>query len=349
MTEITLSSCDPHTLLSHLALYGLGAILESNGVRDLRIGWTKGGNPRPQLSAPEIDDASLAVFLSDHARTLTAADSWPMRSLVVLDKNGKGTARGLMSPLLSRIQGDEAWAHLQRSRWEVLDALTTGRRLLDLMFLAALGEPAYWSYNRQGEPQQDDGASRLEMQQRNQGAEFIGTKVRKLAEVVARRKPDAILSGLRGETTEDEWGKNGADSRTSTGLSSPGPTDNALAWCAIWGISQFPLTMRVNTTADTSGHLSKQRNEWFYTPMWLGQWRPARLRTVVASESLRLAAAARTTPEEPIDPRVSTARAWLRDRGVAGVMRFPVGEFGTGNARERRALRGVPVAVGEAS
>ena len=33
MTQITLAGCEPRTLLSHMALYGLGAILEAGGVR----------------------------------------------------------------------------------------------------------------------------------------------------------------------------------------------------------------------------------------------------------------------------------------------------------------------------
>jgi hypothetical protein len=81
-------------------------------------------------------------------------------------------------------------------------------------------------------------------------------------------------------------------SRTATGLASPGPTDNALAWCALWGISQFPLAMRINDTAQTSGHFSRARKEWFYVPMWQGAWRPARLRSVLASQELRTFAGA---------------------------------------------------------
>ncbi len=142
------------------------------------------------------------------------------------------------------------WQLVQQSRWEVLDELTTaGHHWLDLRFLAALGEPCYWSFNRKGDALQDDGASRLEMQPRNQGSEFVGTRLRKLAATVAQRDAAKILAGLTGQSVDDELGDNTPGSRTATGLASPGPTDNALAWCALWGISQFPLAMRINGTA----------------------------------------------------------------------------------------------------
>jgi CRISPR-associated protein Csb3 len=341
MTQIMLGGCEPRTLLSHLALYGLGAILEAEGVQDVRLGWTRTGNPRPLLSAIEIDEMGLATRVWDHARKLNSEGSWPLRDITL-----KGTPRGLMSPRLTPFGSDEVtWARVQESRQAVLDELTVAHRWPDLRFLAALGEPCYWSFNKKGDPLQDDGASRLEMQPRNQGSEFVGNRLRKLANSVAQRQPQEILAGLRGESVVDEIGNNKPDSRTPTGLASPGPTDNALAWCALWGISQFPIAMRVNKTAQTSGHFSYSRNEWFYVPMWRGQWRLARLRTILASEPLRILAGSgvRKTDATTDDPQVPMAQAWLSSRGIDGVIRFPVQRFGSDNAPERRAMRGEPI------
>jgi hypothetical protein len=77
---------------------------------------------------------------------------------------------------------------------------------------------------------------------------------------------------------------------TMAGLAGPGPTDNALAWCALWGISQLPLAIRIRSIAVTTGHLGRGRQEFFYVPVWQSPWRPARLRAMLASTQLRIAA-----------------------------------------------------------
>jgi CRISPR-associated protein Csb3 len=256
-----------------------------------------------------------------------------------------------MSPRLSAFKED-TWASVQQLRREVLDSQTSEHRWLDLRFLAALGEPCYWRFNKTGGRLQDDGASRMEMQPRNQGSEFVGNRLRKLAEAVAGREPSKILQGLRGESVTDEIGNDRPDSRTATGLAGPGPTDNAIAWCALWGISQFPITMRVGMTAETTGHFIFRRDEWFYAPMWHGPWRPARVRSILASHSLRVLASdeiketfAGKEQKPHADTEVSEARAWLRARGVAGAIRFPIQKFGSANAPERRAMGGEAISV----
>jgi CRISPR-associated protein Csb3 len=329
-------------LLSHLALYGLGAILEAEGIPGARLGWTAGGNPRPRLTAPSADDAAIAHLIAAHAKSATAAGSWLQRDIPL-----KGTPRGLMSPRLIPFEDDDTWGQAQRARHEVLDNLTGAGRWLDLRLLAALGEPCYWSVSGQGALLQDDGASRLEMQPRNQGSEFVGTRLRSLAAAVAARDTGQIVAGLRGDAVVDEIGHGKPDSRTATGLAGPGPADNALAWCALWGISQFPLAMRTNATAATSGHLGRSRKEWFYVPVWNAQWQPARLRTILASAPLRTASAAgldlRTGAVT--DAEASAARRWLSAREVEGLVRFPIRRFGSDSAPERRAMRGELIPV----
>jgi CRISPR-associated protein Csb3 len=221
--------------------------------------------------------------------------------------------------------------------------------------------------DRQDRIQQDNAASRLEMQPRNVGSEFIGNRLRKLAAAVAARDTTQIVSGLLGQSVRDEAGGDAADSRTATGLAAPGPTDNAVAWCALWGISQLPLAMRVQadpripTTAVTTGHIGRSRNEWFYTPIWETPWRPARIRTILAAaQTLTVASEGldRNARQLPSDgpgktapmatgTEITAARRWLADRHITGIIRFPIERFGSDNAPERRAMRGQPITVRE--
>ena len=61
--------------------------------------------------------------------------------------------------------------------------LTATQQWLDLRLLAALGQPAYWSRDDKGGLMQDDGASRFDMQPRNQRVRNCGVAVAQ-----ARRK-----------------------------------------------------------------------------------------------------------------------------------------------------------------
>ncbi len=138
----------------------------------MRAGWTRGGNPRPYVTAPGLDEATTGTLIAQHARSAHAEGSWLQRDITL-----NGTPRALMSPRLNPFGDEKTWRQAQRSRHEILDALTTSSRWLDLRLLASLGEPCYWWRNRQGAILQDDGASRLEMQPRNQGSEFVGNRL----------------------------------------------------------------------------------------------------------------------------------------------------------------------------
>lgn len=338
MTTTELGSSDVKVMLWHMALLGLAAITEDAGM-DVRVSWTYGMTPRAKISAAGATATDLARAVLAHARQ-RADGSWVQRDVEL-----RGAARGLMSPRLAVFVNDnDTRTRIQQLRHDVIDTLTDEQWLLDLRLLGALGEPCYWSRNRNNEPQQDDGASRLEMQPRNQGSEFVGSRLRKLAEAVAARDLPDVLAGLTGELLRDEAGKDSTSSRTATGFANPGPTDNTVAWCALWGISQLPTVPRVNTTAITSGHLGRTRREWFYLPYWTDPWRPARLRSILAAARLRTAARehlddARETPE------LLAARSWLYARGVRGVVVFPIERFGSDNAPERRAMLGRPLST----
>jgi CRISPR-associated protein Csb3 len=246
-----------------------------------------------------------------------------------------------MSPRLTTLAIPEGWRDLEERRNDTINQVTAQRVELDLRMLGALGRPAYWRmYQRQR--RQDDGASRWEMQPRNQGSEFVGTKLAPLARAVAARSEEQVRDGLTGRTHVDEINHGKADSRTPTGLSAPGPTDNALAWCALWGLSQLPLALRVREAAISSGHVGPSTTGWFHTLTWQGSWRMARLRNMLASQQAREVATSHTLDPSDTHPRAgslgdSAARRWLAARGVTAVLCFPVSRHGSDNAPERRA------------
>lgn len=342
MSELVMERADVRALLWHVALYGLAAILEESGnVPDLTVSWTRGMQPRGRFASSSLDHDLVDDVVRSHAIRHADEASWVMRDVEL-----KGVSRGLMSPRITPL-GPEDWTKVRRARGEVIRALEGSQAWLDLRQLAALGEPCYWSRDRQGSPRQDDGASRLEMQPRNRGSEFVGSRLRKLAGSVAARPGGTVVTGLIGSTVVDEIGGDSSVSSTPTGLMSPGRTDNSVAWCALWGISLLPLAPRINQPVSTSGHLGRSRREWFYAPVWHDQWRPARVRTMLASRQLRDAAATDDVGSAVgVDAtRQAAATAWLSARGVVGIMRFPIRRFGSDSAPERRAMGGTPVPV----
>jgi CRISPR-associated protein Csb3 len=334
MNGVTLPG-SPRVLLTHLALYGLAAICHDANQATARLGWTGGMNPRPHLHTDRTPD-EIAQIVRAHAR---AATTWTGEVLAL-----GSTARGLMSPRISVINDDAQWRRLQEHRHRVLDALTESRRELDLRLIAALGEPCYWRYTTRENPPrrlQDDASSRLEMQPRNQGSEFVGTRLNKIAAAVADRAPEQIRDALLGTYTNDEAGNNKPDSRSATGLDAPGPVDNTLVWCALWGIAHVPLALAVTRPATTAASVKTGR-EYIYVPFWRGRWHPARLRTIIASSHLREAATESVT--QP--PASNASHPWLSARGVMAVITFPVGIFGSQNAPERRTATGHVTPIG---
>jgi CRISPR-associated protein Csb3 len=346
MTDFILAAADSETMLSHMALHGLAAIVEDGGMEDVRLSWTEGMAPRPVLSAPQATPETIGELVRRHAARHDAAESWPSRQI------SDGEKRALMSPRISVITTSDGWRNLQDRRHDVLDRLINARALLDLRLIAALGEPSYWSKNRKGDRLQDDGASRLEMQPRNQGSEFVGNRLRPLAAAVAARTASAVADGLLGHSVRDEIGKDHRASRTPTGFAAPRPTDNALAWCALWGISQFPIAQRTKDFAIATGHIGRGTAGYFYVPVWNGRWRTARHRTILASRQLSRFATTGLSPKDlgrDLDDDAAqreAARQWLACRGVTAVVRFAVHRFGSDSAPERRAMLGERLKTG---
>lgn len=345
MTEFLLRSGDIRLVLWHTALYGLATMLEDAGIPDVRLSWTNQMPHRPRITACGLTSDVVDEVVRNHAQE-HSDHSWVQRDIALSNKPS-----GLMSPRQSGIKETD-WSTLQDARHQEIDLLTHRHQWTDLRFLAALGEPCYWSKSRDKEQkiEQDNGASRWEMQPRNSGADFVKSRLRKLAEVVANRQSGEVSQGIAGTQLKDESGGDKPDSHTATGLAHLGPVDNAVVWCALWGIAEMPLAPRINNSALSTGHLGQFPGGWFYTPVWYSPWRPARLRSILAHKALKEAAAAGLPDKWASDPvRVTAARDCLAKRGVVGTVRFPIHNEGTDHSRKLLTKHGIPLATADRS
>ncbi len=345
MSDLELAG-DVRVALSHMAAIGLAALLEDAGMPDVRVRWTGGLDSRPIVSGSGADWAEVARLVRSHALRHADASDWTGATI-------DDGATGLMSPRIKTRGTDAGWHELATRRREVIDAQTDERRWLDLQMIGALGEPAYWRFNDQGQRLPDDGASRWEMKTRNRGEEFVRHRLHPLARHVATRSFEGIRDGLAGSSIEDEAGSNDVSSRTATGLAAPGRVDNAVGWCALWGLSQFPVVPRLARQSRTAGHLpptsrsDTRRRGWFYLPVPTTPIALPRLRSIVASAQLARAAAPTDAAATPNVTLIGeSARTWLLDRAIGAVVRFPIGEYGSASAPERRALLGTVVPLG---
>lgn len=338
MSELQLGG-DIRNALSHLALVGLAAILDDAGVAGVRVGWSDAFDPRPVVSAPDLGWPRGAEIVHAHAARHVEADDWTAA------RTAAGSA-GLMSPRIAPRQDDVAWRDHAVARRAVIDREMRREAWLDLRFIGSLGEPAYWRVNP------DEGATRWEMTPRNHGQEFVGGRLHPLAQHVAARPVATIVTGLTGASTNDELGKDKVDSRTATGLASPGPTDNAVAWCALWGISHFPVIPQAARASRTAGQLpappgaARDRSGWFYVPVPASPMTLPRLRSIIVSDQLaEVAGMAGESAAETDRLDDAAACAWLSDRNVGAVVRFPVDVDRSGKTPDRRALLGAVLSV----
>ena len=165
---------------------------------------------------------------------------------------------------------------------------------------------------------------------------------------MAARTSEGILSGLTGQTLDDEAGGNKPESRSGTGFTRPGPVDNALAWCAMWGISQFPVAHHNGSQSGTAGAYVPARRlypEYVFLPVPTRPVTLSRLRTLLASRQLTLAATT-TDTADPLDViAADAARKWLAQRSIRALMKFPVRVSDNKSAPERQVLDGSVVAV----
>ena len=339
MSELELPG-DIHVALSHAAAYGLAAILEASGAPGVTISWPSSLNSRAVVSAPGGDPDGIAATVLHHARAHAASESWTAATVGV-----PGGIAGRLSPRIKQPADDDGWLELARLRRQTIDEETGARHWLDVRMIGALGEPAYWRFDDQGKRRPDEGASRWEMKTRNAGEDFVRHRLHKLAQSVAARDVAGVRPGLLGVSTTDEAGGNAIESRTGTGLTSLGPVDNALAWCALWGLSRLPVVARTGRQSESAGYgtvrrTGAPRQTWLHLPVPRIAMTLAGLGTVIVSEQLGVVASSSAQPVDTGELGARSAREWLVARGVGAVVRFPIGVFGSASAPERRALLG---------
>ncbi|RSX51590.1 hypothetical protein [Bifidobacterium callimiconis] len=352
---------------SHLLLIGLASILEdADGQRTCMIWWKERGKAviRP---SDDLSWEDCAGIVQAHARRwrdspwLNASDVYSeAKKTTKQAKNAVTAERATLSPRLGTPSSPDKWQLLERNRVQAIDGLQT---VLDRRYIGALGEPSYWSGDMAANGYTPDrGATRWEMVARNRGQEFITGRLRPLAEAVSARDVPQIEDGLRGQKTVDETGKNKSDSRTPTGLRNPSVTDNAQAWCALFGVSAFPVMKSTTNKRGNTAAFSQitGQNPFAILPIWLAPWTLDRYRTVARSRALLTIglddafsnfmlddAGESRTRSDITTVTVRQGRQWLKDKGVEYCMVFPQYVSDNKSAPERWLMKGHPVFLKE--
>lgn len=331
MTDLVLRAARHDVLLSHLTLFGLGAIVEDRfGTDATRISWSTGMDPRPVVTVDGAQAPEFAAAVVEHATTHTQPGSWVQEQM-----EGIRPAPALLSPRIANV-APEQWESVNRQREEVIDRVWSRGEILDLRLIGALGRPGGWYQRPNNVVMQSAGASAYEMQPRNQGSEFVGTRLRALSAAVGARSTEAILAGLTSAPDIDD--RKGV--RPVADLTPAGDADVAMAWAACWGMTLLPVVQgRVWGSAATAGHLRKRRTEAFVLPVWSRPLRMARVRALLVDGRLGTAVERQVLREAdaPESPAERAARRWLRSASVRALTTFRITEHGGTSAPQRRA------------
>lgn len=332
--------------LTHFAVLGLAEIVEAMAPVKLRVWWDHPENPQAVLEADGISEEEIAREVIGLAARVCASPpaGWSGRTIKLNGNDFSG-----ISPRIKAIPPEQRadWIRHAEERTEILDLLQHSNRRLELQLIGALGEPSYWYRSSAGQWQPDQGASRWEMKTRNRGEEFVQHRFNKLAQEVSGWSVESVLDGIRGKSLTDSIGKNKIDSRTPTGFTRPAPTDNALAWVALWGISAFPLARLVNRQSVTPGAWPRGQihPRWMVLPVIDKPVSVSRYRNIIVSNQLAEASipyVEKTNHDAAPNSALasSAASAWLKARKVVALEIFPIQKVGSGSAPERQVLEG---------
>ena len=324
--------------LSHFSLVGLTALVTQAGHRAC-FAWSDDPVPRPVLHSEATLEVAAEV-VQESARRLASKESWLRRTVTQGPRQGTGllTVRAKAIPA-------EAWVNFEKER---IPALAMAQdHTLDGRFLSALGEPAWWLVDVQGRSL-DDGGSRWEMKTRNRGEEFLLNRLLPLTEAVANRGIPEIMASLSGASSRDDTGR-GPESRTATGLRTPGPTDSVVAWCALWGLHVMPTVARRGAVSQSACVWPRRgvHPQMAVLPVYTSPVTVRRFAEVCSDRRLDdlVRALGVADPSSEMAVRSEVARDWLQEQGVRAVMRFPILKTGSASAPERQLLAGETVVV----
>lgn len=360
----------------HLYVVGLASILEDADQQRICRLWWKDREHAMLETSDDVTWEECARIVHEHANRWNNSVSLHARGIYVdsketkkKSKNGVDSSRATLSPRLGTPNNAENWQKLEYNRQCAIDGLTT---LLDRRYIGSLGEPSYWSGDTSSNGYTPDrGASRWEMVTRNRGQEFISGRLLPLAQSVSERTDAAVSSGLRGVTVCDETGKDKDDSRTPTGLRRPSQTDNAKAWCALFGVSVFPVFKSIGALkASTAAFFQlAYQNPFAILPIWEEKWvsdeegvgnhwtlekyrsivRSAHLLQVGISEAQSKRETSQVIEVSHRQLLEQKAMQWLRSQGVMGCMLFSQYVSDNKTAPERWLQKGefIPLVQGD--
>lgn len=335
---------DASSALSHFALLGLAAVAEEMGDNSVRLLWSLDSEPKAQLRSI-YDPLLIAQRIRELATRWSEDSSW-----VKARKNYAGKQFAPFSPRIKAIDAEKSpydWEEHHHIRTSHVDQLLADKRWLDLSFISALGEPSYW-HNEKKAPRPDHGASRWEMKTRNRGEEFVQHRLSLMVDELSSWTNEDILAGIQGKQVHDPLGKNSPDSRTSTGLTPPGPTDVALAFVGLLGIASFQLAPQVKEKSVTPGAFPPQALHpvlmvlpMSSTPISLG-----RARSVLRSEAIACIGGELVRTGDIGTTAVVSASKWLLEHGINAVALFDIKKAGSSSAPERQVQPGSVLPLG---
>ncbi|OHR23861.1 hypothetical protein HMPREF2787_10550 [Corynebacterium sp. HMSC061H03] len=339
MTQRMLIAGNVSSALTHFATYGLALLIDSDiDGAESRVFFTEEAYPRAILEIDGCAPPDVATALRAIAQRWADRKSWAQATMEYPD--GKQTvARSPFSPRIKQFGDSLVWERHSSFRNNYLDSLSTDS--MALQFIQGLGEAAYWR-QESNSPRPDEGASRWEMKTRNHGQEFIVHRLAPLVTELAAWPVEQILGGLEGKILNDVIGKNKADSRSASGFTAPRPTDNALAFAALLGMSMVPPIRNIDALSVTPGAYPQNitHPNWMVLPVPTTPVTSERLRSILLSKQLDEVA---KSVLEMNGNRLSAPEAgkiWLRNRGVPAVAVFSILKAGSASAPERQVLNG---------
>ncbi|MDO5076188.1 aldehyde dehydrogenase [Corynebacterium sp.] len=335
--------------LSHFALYGLALLCDEQWPGEVRIRWTEERESKAELSIPNVSEAEVADLLLAYARKLSEPNAWPqIRKFYGSEKSR--AERAPFSPRfkpIDHVANTDDWRDHQAFRLRALDACIQTADFVSLQWIVGLGEAAYWRCDLKNK-RPDEGASRWEMKTRNKGEEFVKDRLGPMVKELSTWSNAKVLEGITGRSIDDSLGKQKLDSRTSTGLTSPAPTDVALAFAGLLGIALFPLAHNTSGLSITpcAWRTSDLHPRKIVLPIPTEPLSLGRIRNILTSEAMATmvehygSEGLNTDTSETFDVTVDASTTWLRARGITACSVFPILKAGSDSAPERQIQRG---------
>ncbi|CAB0577772.1 hypothetical protein FRC0129_00005 [Corynebacterium diphtheriae] len=336
--HITLGG-DVASALTHFASYGAAFIARDLTNSPVFTRWTNENTPRVVLTS---DIATEALALNIKKIASNWAEGWTSARVKY--------AGGTFSPFSPRFKAIDPvknagdWVVHQQTRQKLIDQLRNDKDFLALQFITGLGEAAYWRFDKKS-PRPDHGASRWEMVSRTKGKEFISDRLAPMCKELATWEVSWISEGIQGFQIRDTIAPNPSESRTSTGLTPPGPNDVALSFLGLLGLSQFPTLPLVSGISVTAGAypVSVLHPQVAALPVFNQSLTLESIHAIINSLEWFMVTkeiCSNAVTSNSAEETNKSARKYLVQRGVPAAARFTIRKSGSSMAPERNLERG---------